>query len=78
MKSKHTSNLLDKKPNKNEKDTKHKIQRKRGNSNKKAKKQNKTYTMKDVLKNDLSTKLESSKEAPTIMIELSARQWQRL
>ena len=38
MKSKHTSNLQDKKPTKNEKDTKHKIQRKRGNSNKKAKK----------------------------------------
>ena len=76
MKSKHPSNLQDKKPFRNEKDTKHRIQRKRGNYNRKAKKQNKTYPMKEMLKNDLSTKLESSKEAPTIMIELSARQWQ--
>ena len=78
MKSKHGSKLEDKIPIKNDKDTKHKSPRKRGNYNRKAKKQNKTYPMKEMLKNELSTKLESSKEAPTILIELSARQWQRL
>ena len=71
MKSKKTDNS-------NNKEVKHKQQRKRGNSNNKRPKMKDQYVMKHNLKNEFSKKLETSKEPPTILIELSLRQWQRL
>ena len=78
MKSKKTDKSNDKQPTKTNKECKHKQQRRRGNSNDKRSKMNDQYVMKDHLKNEFSKKLETSKEPPTILIELSLRQWHRL
>ena len=78
MNSKKQSTNNKDKPTKKQSVNKHCYERKRGNWNDKSEMMIERSTMKDSLKSELSAKLETTKESPTILIELSKREWNRL
>ena len=78
MNSKKKSTNNKDKPTKKHSVNKHCHERKRGNWNDKSEMMIERATMKDSLNSELSAKLETTKESPTILIELSKREWNRL
>ena len=75
--NKKSTNNKDK-PTKKHSVNKHCHERKRGNWNDKSEMMIERATMKDSLNSELSAKLETTKKSPTILIELSKREWNRL